>query len=168
MNLRPLTREELDGLKVLEDIPLSVLNYTIQIPTEAEIQRTLARFSNPNQQSFGGSRSTGVGAGKVNCAPFRQTSPLDGWAVIPTTFYWDAAPGANGYRLNISGLASVSTANTNATVDLGSVSGNSMTWSVDALLDGQVACTAGPLTLPRDTRIAPPTVQKVCPGTAAC
>jgi hypothetical protein len=162
-NLRPLTQEELDGLKVLEDIPVDVLNYPIQVPTEEEIQRTLALYSRSGQQQQGF-----VAGGKVNCGPFRLTSPLDGWAVIPTTFYWDAAPGANGYRLNISGLSSVNTPGTNATVDLGSVSGNSMTWSVDALLDGQVVCTAGPQTLPRDTRIAPPTVQKVCPGTAAC
>jgi hypothetical protein len=163
-NLRPLTQEELDGLQVLEDIPPDVLNYPIQVPTEEEIQRILALYSRPGQQPG----QTSGGGGKVNCAPFRLTSPLDGWAVVPTTFYWDAAPGANGYRLNVSGLASVTTPATNATVDLGSVSGNGMTWSVDALLDGQVVCTAGPASLPRDTRIAPPTVQKVCPSTAAC
>jgi len=37
----------------------------------------------------------------VNCTGLRATSPLDGLANGDNTFYWDGAPGATGYRLNV-------------------------------------------------------------------
>lgn len=37
----------------------------------------------------------------ADCSAFRLTSPLDGLANGPVTFYWDPLPGATGYRLTL-------------------------------------------------------------------
>jgi hypothetical protein len=151
-NLRPLTPGELEQLEVLEDIPLSILNYKIEVPTEAEIQETLAALlartptNDPNT----------LVNGKVNCAPFKLTSPLDAWAFGQLPFYWDSAPGATGYRLVTNPGATIETTATNATIDLNFVQGDTLTWKVEALLDGEIVCTAGPLTLSRDVSVPRP------------
>jgi len=157
-NLRPLTQEELEQLVILELLPPNILNYPITLPTPEEIQRTLDALNN------GGSNGTqpNVTVSGRGCEGFRITSPLDGWGLQLTTFYWDAAPGATSYRLYTSG-GSVETTNLNATVDLTNVSGNSLSWSVDALRDGQVICSSG-TTIPRDFSILPP----ICAVTSSC
>lgn len=101
----------------------------------------------------------------VNCRPFRATSPLDGLPYGTTTFYWDPAPGATGYRVNIfnldgggsrlaasfetGGAATNLVANmTNETVGLGF----SFAWEVQALVNGQVVCTSARTTMQRAAR----------------
>jgi hypothetical protein len=37
----------------------------------------------------------------VDCTRFRVTQPLDGFAAETQVFYWDGAPGATTYRINI-------------------------------------------------------------------
>jgi hypothetical protein len=103
--------------------------------------------------------------GAVDCRPFRATSPLDGLPYGMTIFYWDPAPGATGYRLNIYNLdgggnrlaASFETgpaatnlaANiTHETVGLGF----DFAWEVQALFNGQVACAGTRTTLQREQR----------------
>lgn len=97
----------------------------------------------------------------VDCRPFRATSPLDGLPYGIGTFYWDAAPGADGYRVVVIGEsgAQVFTADagqTNVSADLsvgGIGHGFSFTWYVEALRGGAVVCSTPPVTLFRE---APP------------
>jgi LysM repeat protein len=107
----------------------------------------------------------------VDCRPFRATSPLDGLSYGMTTFYWDGAPGATGYRVNVYNLdekngalvgsftSSGTTTNLTADVSIESVGyGFSFAWEVDALYNGQVACTSQRYTVPRAPQpAAPPT-----------
>jgi LysM repeat protein len=99
----------------------------------------------------------------VDCAPFRPTSPLDGLAFGSNTFYWDAAPGATGYRVTVfnnteggsaSFTASAPATSLTATIDQSNLGGGfSFSWQVDALLNGQVACAGQRVTTRRE---APP------------
>jgi hypothetical protein len=165
---RPLTEEELNRLVALPLIPLSVLNYPIQVPTIGDVNRTLAAL-----RGLACGRPDGPAAGSIQCSSLCLTSPLDAWGPQATTFYWDAAPAATGYRLNILSSPVISretSANqTNATHNLtGLASGNdTLAWTVNALYNGETACTAGPVILQRD-----PSVQSQgpgeCPATATC
>lgn len=98
----------------------------------------------------------------VDCAPFRATSPLDGLNHGSTTFYWDAAPGATSYRVNLYNLdekggalvGSFTTAapQTNLTADLSVQNvgyGFSFAWEVQALVNGQVGCSSARFNVPR-------------------
>ncbi len=106
--------------------------------------------------------ATGSPVGDVDCNPFRATSPLDGLPYGMTIFYWDPAPGATGYRVNVynldgggnrlaasfeTGPAATSLAAdiTNETVGLGF----DFAWEVLALFNGQVACTSARTTMQR-------------------
>jgi LysM repeat protein len=98
----------------------------------------------------------------VDCSAFRATSPLDGLPYGSATFYWDAAPGATGYRVNIYNLDEANGAlvgsfqsegtSTNLTADVTIESigyGFSFAWEVQALLNGQTVCTSNRHTIPR-------------------
>lgn len=92
-------------------------------------------------------------AGSADCSRFRATSPLDGLALGSNTFYWDAAPGATSYRVNIYNLelggalmASYETSGllTRVRGDAGEAAvggGFHFAWDVDALVSDLVACT---------------------------
>jgi hypothetical protein len=103
--------------------------------------------------------------GGVDCTRFRATSPLDGLPYGLTTFFWDPAPGATGYRVNIYNLdgggnrlaASFETggAATNLVADITNETvgqGFSFAWEVLALVNGQVACTSTRTTMQRTAR----------------
>lgn len=87
-----------------------------------------------------------------SCATFRATSPLGGLANGTNRFYWNPAPGATGYRVNVYNLqfgtrrvASYTTDgfNTNLFGDVGigaAGSGFLFAWEVEALVSDQVAC----------------------------
>lgn len=92
----------------------------------------------------------------ADCSRFRATSPLDGLANGANIFYWDGAPGATSYRVNIYNLdrggirvASYETGGLNTWL-LGDVSvttagpGFLFAWEVHALVSDQVACKSGP------------------------
>ncbi len=98
----------------------------------------------------------------VDCAPFRATSPLDGLNYGSNTFYWDAAPGADGYRVNIYNIdekggalvnaftSSGGTTNLTADITIESAGyGFLFAWDVQALSNGQVACTSNRYNIPR-------------------
>lgn len=141
--LRPLTQDELDNLQYLEKIPTTLLNYQIDVPDRVQ---TLATAAPAAAQPSG-------------CEGFALTSPLDGWGQRTTAFYWNAAPGATSYRLTTpSGV--VETTGLNASINLSQTQGTTLTWTVQALINGQVTCTAT-TTIPRDLSIT-------CPTTATC
>jgi hypothetical protein len=113
-------------------------------------------------------QDTSPQTGGVDCSPFRATSPLDGLPYGMTIFYWDPAPGATGYRLNIYNLdgggnrlaASFETgpAATNLAADITNETvglGFDFAWEVQALFNGQVACTSTRATIRREIRFEP-------------
>jgi hypothetical protein len=167
---RPLTEEELAELKPLEGLPGNLLHYTIVLPALADIQAALATLAQVNQS--GGRVSSGPAAGQANCAIFKPTSPLGGLGGGMTTFYWDAAPGATAYQVNVynengANVLSATTAapNTSLVADMGQAgNGFSFSWEVVALVNGQVACSASTGVMfrefvppPEPTRIPIPT-----------
>lgn len=93
----------------------------------------------------------------VNCFGFRPTSPLDGMSNSSTTFYWDAAVGAEYYRVNVFNLdqggglvASYVTSGpfTRVAGDTGVGAlgdGFRFAWSVQAVANGQVVCATSPV-----------------------
>lgn len=101
-------------------------------------------------------------SGAVDCGPFRATSPLDGLNYGLNTFYWDAAPGATSYRLNIYNIDerggalvasyTIAAPQTSFTADLNVQTvgyGFSFAWEVLALSGDQTACTSARLSIPR-------------------
>jgi LysM repeat protein len=128
---------------------------TLVIPGNGQIPPTLPSFP------------TGV-----DCSRFRATSPLDGLNYGYNIFYWDAAPGATSYRVNVYGIdeskgalvGSFESAGavTNLTADITIETtgyGFQFAWEVQALLNGVVACISQRTTLPRAGR--PDTGQQV-------
>lgn len=103
----------------------------------------------------------------VDCSRFAAASPLDGLAYGPTTFYWNPAPGASGYRVNIfnigdqnGALVASFTTDGNSyslTADLNVNNtgfGFAFAWNVEALgANGQPVCVSQQVFLPRE---APP------------
>jgi LysM repeat protein len=112
----------------------------------------------------------------VDCSRFRATSPLDGLPYGTATFYWDPAPGATGYVVNLYNLdekgggqvgsfqADGSSTSLRASVTIDAVGyGFKFAWEVLALYNGQPICTSARATVPRE---APP--PSTCPSTSAC
>jgi hypothetical protein len=146
--MKPMTQNELDALKWLEDIPATILNYPIELPERPKPLPT-ANVSNPPSNN----NQPPAPSGSVDCGPFRPTSPLDGLHFGMNTFYWDPAPGATSYRLNVPGVGSIEVAapNTSVNFDLSPAGENfQMSWSVDALFNGGVACSSQLITIPRE------------------
>jgi uncharacterized protein YgiM (DUF1202 family) len=130
-----LMDDEINMLKGLTFIPANVLNYPIKLPDIDLL------------------RSNAPAAGKADCSKFKPTSPLDGLAYGLNVFYWDAAPGATSYRVSVPGVGSseVAAPTTTTTLDLSSAGFNiQMSWYVEALVNGQVACKSQMVTIPRE------------------
>jgi hypothetical protein len=145
IDIHPMVQAELDGLTSVELIPANVLNYAIKLPTVSEINQLAAALGG------GGGVVSAAAAAHVTCRSLKLTSPLDSWGRQSTTFYWDPAPGATSYRLNIDTVGSIETPSTSVNYDLTTVLGvENLTWSVQALYKGEVACATRPLTLPRN------------------
>jgi hypothetical protein len=150
----PLSDDDLAQFAVLEQIPANLLHNAIKIPTRSEIQAMVAEFGSTSQ---GG--QSGPAASQVDCKNFRVTSPLQG---LPsggkTAFFWDPAPGASSYRVDISnesgtqvGSFTTAGATTSLSADVGSFgAGTLFTIEVTALVGGQEACTTSPVTVPRE------------------
>lgn len=93
------------------------------------------------------------------CEGFRPTSPLDGLACGLNTFYWDAAPGADHYVVNLYnesgaqvGSFQTTGSETSLTTEVNQQTagaGFSFGWEVQALQNGQVICTTRRVTIPR-------------------
>jgi hypothetical protein len=145
---RPLTQEELDELQWLELIPTDVLNYPVLVPdVPPQPEVTIPVTSN------GGVKAP------VDCRLFKATSPLDGLNYGMNTFYWDAAPGATSYRVSVQGAGykEIDAPTTTLNFDISSAGFNpQLTWSVDALYNGVVACSSQAVTIPRQWAPPPP------------
>lgn len=157
---RAINDEERAYLLALEDFTSDTWHYVVNIPTQEEVASLLAQL-----RGAGGTGASGPAAGLVNCTNFRPTSPRDGLAFGPTTFFWDGAPGATHYRLqivNASGntvrTVEVPGQNTTLTTDTGPSGigeGASFSWYVEALVDGQLACASPQVTLARSSGVVP-------------
>jgi len=153
-NLRAMTPGERAILMPLENVPAEPLNTNISIPTEEDVQQTLAALSASN---IGEAH---VGSGAADCSRFRPTSPLGGIAFGTTTFYWDAALGADNYRVNIYnnngtqvGTFMTNSANTAFSADTSAAGigdGFDFTWEVEALVNNQLACTSSRVAVLRE------------------
>jgi hypothetical protein len=153
-NMRAMTPDERAILMPLENLPAEPLNADISIPTEQDVQETLAAFSATN---IGEAR---VASGAADCTRIRPTSPLGGIAFGTTTFYWDAAQGADNYRINIynnigSPVASFLTNSPNtafsADTSAGAIGdGFDFSWEVEALVNNQLACTSSRVAVLRE------------------
>lgn len=159
-SLRAMTPDERAVLSLLENVPGDPLNANIEIPTEEDIQETLAALSATNI----GEARVGPASGAADCSRFRPTSPLGGIAFGTTTFYWDAALGADNYRINIYnnsgaqvGSFMTNSANTALSVDTsagGIGDGFDFTWEIEALVNNQVACTSSRVAVLREAGAA--------------
>jgi LysM repeat protein len=107
----------------------------------------------------------------VVCGGFQATSPLDGLSYGSETFYWDSAPNATDYQVNVynydeAGGALVGSffpedEATHLTADTSIESlgyGFAFGWEVLALDNGRVVCSSGPFRVPREAPPAPPPV----------
>ncbi|MCB9450122.1 MAG: SH3 domain-containing protein [Anaerolineaceae bacterium] len=178
-DFRPLTDEELAELQPLEGIPGNLLHYAIVLPTAEDIQAALATFAQVNQS--GGSVNAGPAAGQANCTNFKPTSPLGGLGGGMTAFYWDPAPGATHYQVNVYNenganvlTARTSAPNTSLMADMSQAgNGFSFSWEVVALVNGQVACSANTGVMFREF-VPPPTAAptltpaQICNATPGC
>jgi hypothetical protein len=158
---RALTPEELEWLLPLEFIPANLLHYRILVPTRADIAAFLANLNAARTQ--GGAVLSGPGAGDVDCSTLKPTSPLGGMAYGQNTFYWDGAPGATSYQVNVydenGGLAAsgqTNAPNTNLSLDVLGQSGFTYSWEVSALVNGQLACTTARVIMQREAAPPPP------------
>ena len=162
-NRRRISREILEEMGWLDGLPESLLNYPIDVPTYDQVRPISTPVPQatavPGQSTAPTNLTPVVSDGTVDCSTFRASSPLDGARFGFQTFYWDPAPGATSYRLSVVGLGSIEVPATQTTVDydlagLGGVF--SMTWFVEALNNGAVACRSLDVTIPRES---PPPMQ---------
>ncbi len=141
-NVRAITQDERFNLTLLELISPDLLHSAVQVPTQEEIVALLQGLSSP-----GGSTSFNS---SVDCSGFIPTSPLSAVQAGPQPFYWDAAPGASQYVVNVwdvngefLGNLTIDSFTTTLNVDANALSGGrqNVAWSVDALADGELACS---------------------------
>jgi len=157
----PLTQEDLDLLQPLENIPVNILHYAIILPTLEDIQALLDAFSQTS--TVGSDITQGPAGGQADCSAFKPTSPLDGLAYGATTFYWDPAPGATSYQVNVFnsegalvGSFETDASNTSLVGDTSNLGGGFLfSWQVVALVNGEVACSTSPATMFREAPPAP-------------
>lgn len=143
--VRPITEDERQAFTLVAGaLPQGIVYAPLDVPSAAAVSAVLAQLNRP------GEATTSTISG-VDCSQFRPTSPLGGARLGVEPFYWDAARGATSYRLNIydgqgSQISSfdVSALSTTFSVDLSAILGGSaaFSWNVDALLNGQVACSS--------------------------
>lgn len=154
--LRPINGQERGYLTaVANSVPAEVLYQPLSLPTTEQVAALLAQIN----AGAVGQASAGPASGQADCSRFKPTSPLSSLALGKTPFYWDGAPGATAYRLNIYGadgdlrtsidMSATSTTRVVNTAD-GIGTGSEFAWNVQALVNGQVACTSGLVRLPRD------------------
>lgn len=153
---RPITDGERQRLtQVIGGLPAGLVYAPVSVPSAEQVAAVLANLNRP------GAATTSTISG-VDCAQFKPTSPLGGAALGVEPFYWDAARGATSYRLNIyNGQGSVvssvdvSATSTTLSVDLSTMlDGSSVfSWNVDALLNGQIACSSSRVSTVTEARV---------------
>jgi hypothetical protein len=163
--LSPIPLRDLQIFQTLENVPGNILNYDINVQDRPSVIQT-AVPTNDNPQPLQTQEPTV--SGNAECGGFRATSPVEGLFYGGNTFYWDPAPGATSYRVTVVGFTSidVGAGQTNAFIDLYNVGTNfQMSWYVEALVDGQVACTSQTVTIPREASPPPFTAGWQCLST---
>lgn len=165
----PMTRDELALLQTLENIAPEVLNYPVDVPDRVVpvVPPPTAVPANTTPVVTEGTATVVVPvSGEADCSNFKATSPLDGLAYGLNTFYWDPAPGATTYRLNVVGYGAVDSSGTSVQYDLFNAGQQfQMSWFVEALVNGQVACTTPTVTVAREAQPPPFTAGWQCgPG----
>jgi hypothetical protein len=153
--LRPINDGERGFLTPVTAAISGDLLYTaLTVPTQEEVGQILAGLNGAS----GAQVVSGPASGQADCGRFKPTSPL---AVMPlgvAPFYWDAAPGATAYRINLYGadgglVTSIDSAASSTTFQIdtnGFGGGSNFSWSVDAFVDGQLACSSGRVNVVRD------------------
>jgi hypothetical protein len=153
--LRPINDGERKFLtSAVQGISANLMYAALTVPTQEEVGALLAQL---NLASVGQSVA-GPASGQAECSKFKPTSPLSNMPLGVTPFYWDAAQGATAYRINLYSAdgALVTTFDTGVTtttfqIDTNAFGGGSnFSWSVDALVNGQVACSSGHVAVVRD------------------
>ncbi|MEO8613418.1 MAG: SH3 domain-containing protein [Chloroflexota bacterium] len=153
--LRPINDNERAFLTPLAGgIAPNLLYTALSVPTQADVAAILAQLN----IASAGQTVSGPASGQAECSRFKPTSPLGGMPLGSTAFYWDAAPGATAYRLNFYGpdggqINSVDANATTTTIQIdtnGLGAGSNFSWNVDALANGQVACSSGHVSVVRD------------------
>ncbi len=178
---RPMTFDEWRLLEPLENVPDSVLNYPIDVPSEL-FSPTPVPTRAP--AVLPPAPPTVV---RVDCTGLRPTSPLDGLPFGAVTFFWDGLRGQpiTGYRVRVfRDGALVYTLDqapdaTNVSGDLSAIPlGGGYSWDVQALVNGLAVCTASiNMTMvrawpkpppPPPTVEATPTVEPLCDFDQIC
>lgn len=162
---QPLNDADRQALQSLVNLPSNILNYVITIPGQTNAF-CLAPGAQP-PQTPPAPQGTPEPITVVDCTGFAATSPLDGSALGLQPFYWNPAPGATNYRVNLfraegtlAGSFETGGTETNLTADTsGAGGGFQLSWNVQALLDGQVVCTSQMVSIP----LAPPPPPDVPP-----
>jgi hypothetical protein len=153
--LRPINEGERNILTpAAAGISDGLLYTALSVPTQEQIAAILAQLNGAS----GAQVVSGPAAGQADCGRFKPTSPLGSMALGTSPFYWDAAPGATAYRLNFysgdgSLINSVDANSTTTTIQIdtsGLGAGTNFSWSVDAVVNGQVACSSGKVSVVRD------------------
>ncbi|MBI5667890.1 MAG: SH3 domain-containing protein [Chloroflexi bacterium] len=155
--VRPITDEERQAFTLVAGaLPEGIVYAPLAVPSAEAVSAVLAEIGR------GASQTTSSNIAGVDCSRFKPTSPLGSVATASIPFYWDAAQGIQDYRVNIYNSQNVLAAsfNTNGTntslvIDLNSTVGGETTfsWGVDALVNGQVACTTGATSLTLEPRV---------------
>lgn len=153
-NLRPINDGERVLLQTVEAVPEETLYAAIRIPTAEEVQQTLSSI---NAAAASGPAQTAAGA-TISCEGFRPTSPLDSMPnSTSAAFFWDGT-NATSYRLNIYSEGGqllrsfeVDALNTTFVTDTTGLEGGPVfAWEVEALVNGQLACTTSRVITVRD------------------
>jgi len=165
----PMSRDELALLQSLENIAPEVLNYDVNVPDRVvpvAPPPTAVPVNTTPVVTEGTVTPLVPVSGQADCTNFKATSPLDGLAYGLNTFYWDPAPGATSYRLTVAGYGSIDSSGTNVQYDLFNAGQQfQMSWYVEALVNGQVACTTATVTVAREAQPPPFTAGWQCgPG----
>ena len=153
--LRPINENERAFLTPLAaGISPNLLYTALSVPTQDDIAAIMAQLN----YASAGQTVSGPASGQAECSRFKPTSPLGSMPLGSTPFYWDIASGATAYRLNFYSAdgnlvtsIDASASSSTITIDTGSLGGGSnFSWNIDALVNGQVACSSGHVSVVRD------------------
>ncbi|MBZ0284789.1 MAG: SH3 domain-containing protein [Anaerolineae bacterium] len=154
--LRPINETERGFLSIVAtNTAGEALHAPLTLPSPEAVAATIAQING----AAGAQVIAGPASGRADCSRFKPTSPLGSLVNGTTPFYWDAAAGATSYRVNVFGedgglraTFDVDAVTTTISADTGATvgGGSNFAWNVEALVDGQVACTSGRVSLPRD------------------
>jgi LysM repeat protein len=109
---------------------------------------------------------TTANSGLLNCTGLTPTSPTGGLAFGANTFYWNGIAGATSYQVIVTNLETgqitafpTSGQQTSLTASLDNTTvgpGFNFSWNVQALVNGQLACTSNQIVTQRGANPPPP------------